>query len=416
MKRLKLDNSRINFIAFLWHALFLALASNFMDINTIIPTMLFKAGGNTVQLGFLTAIMIGGASLMQVFFAGFLAHKEKKKPYLLIGIYLRVSALLGLGFLLSGAGHMTSFFVIASIFTLITIFSFSGSFAGISYTDILGKSINKDSRKKFFILKQTISSTAVFASALLVRYLLRQYSYPKNYSILFIGAGTFLLTATLGFWMIREKPTDLKNTFDNFKSIFKLYVDLIKKDRNVRYYILLINSAGLGLTLVPFYIALAKHNLGLTSKSVGNFLLLQIIGMIVSNLLWHFLLKKGSYKFVVKTYAIIGSVLPILALALSNNFSLYPFIFLLSGFNISAYQVSLPGILLEISREHNRVLYVAISGAGSVSTILFPLIGGFLIRWFGYPIVFGISIAVIFTSFFIVNKINCKYNPEELLE
>ncbi len=173
---------------------------------------------------------------------------------------------------------------------------------------------------------------------------------------------------------------------------------------------------GVQTCALPIYIALAKHNLGLTSKSVGNFLLLQIIGMIVSNILWHFLLKKGSYKFVVKTYAVIGSILPMLAISLSKNLSLYPFIFLLSGFNISAYQVSFPGILLDISREHNRVLYVAISGAGSISTIFFPLIGGFLIKWFGYPVVFGISISVIFTSFFIVNRINCKYNPEESFE
>jgi len=38
------QKSKINFKAFLWHSAFLALASNFMDVDTIIPSMLIKAG------------------------------------------------------------------------------------------------------------------------------------------------------------------------------------------------------------------------------------------------------------------------------------------------------------------------------------------------------------------------------------
>ena len=57
----KATNAKVNFLSFLWHALFLALAKNFMDVNTIIPAMLIKSGGTTTDLGILTAIMIGGA-------------------------------------------------------------------------------------------------------------------------------------------------------------------------------------------------------------------------------------------------------------------------------------------------------------------------------------------------------------------
>lgn len=49
-------NSRSNVQSFLWHAVFLALASNFMDVDTIIPSMLIKAGGTAFHLGLLTAI------------------------------------------------------------------------------------------------------------------------------------------------------------------------------------------------------------------------------------------------------------------------------------------------------------------------------------------------------------------------
>ena len=80
----KATDAKVNFLSFLWHALFLALAKNFMDVNTIIPAMLINAGGTTTDLGILTAIMIGGASFMQIAFAGFLFKKIMKKRYLLL--------------------------------------------------------------------------------------------------------------------------------------------------------------------------------------------------------------------------------------------------------------------------------------------------------------------------------------------
>jgi hypothetical protein len=37
--------SNRNFFAFLWHAVFLAFAKNFMDVDTVIPAMLIESGG-----------------------------------------------------------------------------------------------------------------------------------------------------------------------------------------------------------------------------------------------------------------------------------------------------------------------------------------------------------------------------------
>jgi len=404
----KISDAKVNFFSFLWHSLFLALAKNFMDVNTIIPAMLISAGGSTTELGVLTAIMIGGSSFMQIVFAGFLFKKERKKGYLLTGIYLRVGALLGLGFLLSKASGLPAFYVIGAIFILISIFSFGGSFANISYTDILGKSILGDNRKRFFVFRQVILSAGILMSALIVRHLVRRYPYPVNYSVLFVSAGVLLLIASLGFWMIREKPTDFEDSGIHLMSVLSALKKMFIEDVNLRYYILLRNSTGIGLTLVPFYISLAKKHLGLTAQAVGNFLLLQIIGMIVSNLLWHFIIRKGSYKGLVKIYTLIGSLLPIFALLFSRSKAIYPFIFLLSGFNISAYQIALPGILLEISQEHNRALYTALSGAGGIFAIVFPMIAGALISCLGYPFVFGVSILITATSVLFWRKIDCE--------
>ena len=91
--------SKNNYYSFLWHAVFLALAINFMDVNTIIPAMMVDAGGSSLQLGILTAIMQGGGKVAQLAFAPFLNNQPLKKGYLLGGINARISALGGMALL-----------------------------------------------------------------------------------------------------------------------------------------------------------------------------------------------------------------------------------------------------------------------------------------------------------------------------
>lgn len=125
-----------NYSAFLVHALFLALTMNFIDINTVVPNMLAESGATSLHMGILSSIMIGGTSFMQLLFAGIIFPLRRKKPALLAGIYLRVTALIILGIFLrtlSGVG----LWKVWTILGLMTVFSFSGAFANISYTDIL---------------------------------------------------------------------------------------------------------------------------------------------------------------------------------------------------------------------------------------------------------------------------------------
>lgn len=405
--QLSLKRSKINFKNFLWHAVFLALASNFMDVGTIIPSMLIKAGGSAFLLGLLTAIMLGGTSLFQLIFASNLSRKVYKKKFLLIGINLRVLSLLALAFVFYMSSQLNNGVIILLIFLFMSIFALSGSYSGISYNDILGKSIRKESRKHFFSLKQIINSIGMFFSALLVRYLIMRFEYPDNYAVLFFGAGFLLLIATAGFWNIKEFPSKIiykKNIID----FFRLIPSEIKKNPNLKNYLLIINSLGLGISILPFLILFAKDKFGLSFELIGNFLLFRTIGMLFASLIFYKISQKINYKTLLKLCLIIGALLPITALFLGNNQSFYQLLFVLSGIFVAIYKISNNGVLMEISTNENRALYTGISGAGSILITIFPLIAGLLISQFGYIAVFIFVSLLILSSFFFVNKLNCK--------
>lgn len=399
--------SEINLKSFLWHAIFLALASNFMDIDTVIPAMLIQSGGTSFHLGILTAILLGGSSFFQLFFASYLSNKTYKKRYLLTAINLRIISLFVLSFLFFYSENIKSDLIILFIFIIISFFAISGSFANISYMDIFGKSVKAEKRKKFFTLKESITSIAVFISALIVRELLKRYDYPSNYSLLFFIAALLLLIASLGFWQIKEKRSIIK-TNKGIISFFKQIPSEIKKNSNLKYYLVLINIFGLAISLLPFLILFAKENFELSGKMIGNFLVFRITGMVVSGMVFYRLAHKVNYKFMMQIASVVGALIPIVSLFLIQYQFYYQFLFLLSGFFVSAYKISKNGILLEISNSENRARYTGISGAGDIVSMIFPLLAGVLISVFGFHIIFIIVSVIVFAGFFISTKLDCS--------
>jgi MFS family permease len=401
--------SKINFRSFLWHAVFLALASNFMDVDTIIPSMLLKAGGNAVHLGFLTAIMLGGSGVFQLIFAPILSKNSLKLKYLLLGVNLRIIALLLMSAMFFFSHSLTGDTIILLIFILISIFSFSGSYSNVSYIDILGKSVKKESRKNFFSIKEIITSIGIFLSAIVVRDVIKRFEYPDNYSLLFIIAGILLLIASLGFWNLREIRS-VNPVKKNLIDFFKLIPKEIKKNKNLKYYLLIINTLGLGIGFLPFLILLGKENFDLSYKLIGNFLLFRTTGMLLASIIFYKLSTKIDYKVFLIIAIIIGSTIPVFALSLSNNQFYYQFIFILSGIFVSLFKISNNGILLEISTNENRTIYAGISGAGKIFSTIFPLLAGFLIFYIGFTTVFIIVSLIILLSYFFVNQLNFKKN------
>ncbi len=399
-----------NFWAFTWHSFWLALAQTFADRNTVLPGLILLVGGTKMELGILTSILIGVPIFAQLLFAAFLSRKRLKKFFLLIGIYLRVFAFGGVVWTLSLANEVTSWTIILLVYFWMILFTVSGAFAGVSYTDVLGKSIKGDTRKKFFVVRQFFSSLGILISALAVRQILHSFNYPKNYELAFSLAAVLLFVAALGFIAIKETPTKIVDEHFTFIQLVKSIPKVFRRDKNLKYFIIISNLVGFSFTVMPFYIALAKERYHLNEQLIGNFLLFQILGMILSNFVWNFIVKKYSFKGMLKATIIIEGLLPLIAIIFSNYFPIefYSILFFFTGSAISAHKISFGGMLLEISTETNRALYTGIYGALSLTVAFFPLLIGPLINVLNYNALFIVLGLLIFTSLVFVRRINCN--------
>ncbi len=332
-----MESDRGHYFGFIWHASFLALTMAFVEVNTVLPSMILAAGGGSFAIGLVTAISTGIPLLAQLIFAGYLMSKRMKKPYLLLGIYLRVGALFSIGFLLlSPIGGIA---LLVLLFSVISIFSFGGVFAGISYTHLLGQSILKQDRRGFMAYRQIAGSALSLLGGLIAKYIVGNVSYPVNYSLMFFIGGSSLFVASLGFTKVRERE-DHGTEIPGFWKIMKSIPKTLKEDANLLNYIVFNNLTGFGLVLIPFYVLLAKDSFGLSGSDVGSFLLLQMIGMLGAGVLWNRFLKRRGLKRLLITCAMIGSSIPLIAFLLSTSSpDVYLIVFLLSGITLSARSV-----------------------------------------------------------------------------
>ncbi len=399
-----MKNVKRNFISLVWHGFFLALAQTFAERNTVLPALILAVGGTQTTLGILTSIVIGVPMLAQLIFAGFLNTKIYKKKYLILGILLRVSAFAGLSLTIWFYTSLSTATTIFLIFVWMLLFSMSGAFAGISYTDIVGKSMDSPTRKKFLVTRQFISGIGLFVSAIVARQVLRSFDFPNNYQIMFAIAASLLFIASWGFMAIKEKPSELKHKQNSTLKILKSIPQILKEDKRFRYFIYMVNLTGFSLTIIPFYIALGRESFSIEAGQIGNLLLIQIVGMILANLFWSKFVHKKGYRGVLAVFIALQVLLPVIFLIVAHNFAIAEFsiLFFFVGISISAQKISFEGILYEITDETNRALYSGVYGALSLTISLFPLVSGLLLNSLGFVIIFPIVSVIALSSLYFI--------------
>ena len=398
--------SKRNFYSFLWHASFLAFAQVFMDVDTVIPAMLIESGGGAMHVGIMTAILLGGSSFTQLFFAPYISNKSYKKKFLLLGINSRIFSLLGLGIILFYLQSQYSSHIIWIIFVLITIFALGGAFANIGYTDILGKSVLEDKRKRFFSSRQIITGIIVLFAAFLARTVISNSVFPLNYAYTFLIGSFALLIASLGFWNLKEtEPSRLK--IIGLKNFFQILKSELKANPRLGYFLGFVNTQGIAVSFLPFLMLYAKEIFKTQSSDTAIFLVFKVVGIVLVSFLILLSASKVKYKWLLYGNVLLSICMTVSAILVYDVIQI-KYIFIAGGIVYSIFFITTNGVLLEVSGKENRAIYTGFVGAGNILPALFPIAAGPLIDLFGFQKFFAFYILIILSSVFFIYKLNCK--------
>ncbi|KFZ25596.1 MAG: Major Facilitator Superfamily protein [Candidatus Izimaplasma bacterium HR2] len=407
-------STKFIYFAFIWHGFFLALTVSMLDLNTVFPALITTLTESRIIFGALYSVMLGVPLIFNVIFSHYLRNKEYKKKYLLLGIYLRSSAFLGMAIFTYYFSENNPMLTLGSFFFFVFLFSVSAGFAGLSYSDIIAKSLSSEKRVNLYTVKQFFGSTSAFAGGLLIaRIFSIGIDYPLNYTISLLIGSLGLVIASLGFILLPEPKSLISNNTEPLGTFIKKIPSILKKDNSFKLFIIVENLAGFSIMILPFYMLYAKERFNIDDSYIGTYLIWLTVGTIFSNLVWGFLASRFNAKQIVRFCILLGGLNPLLAIYLGTiSPDMFAIVFFILGFMISGRKIGFEPYLLDIIPTQERVEYLGIRGSLNILIIILPLVGAVIINLFGFNITFIIVSIMMGLAVLLLSKISNKQIQE----
>ena len=381
---------RRNFFGGLWHGAFLAVGMALTQPTTVIASFVADLTGSTVWVGGLSTVLTVAAALPQLFVARLVEPRSTKMPFLLLAIYLRVASWAVLAWLIYAIGESHPTLLAWALVGFLAIFYAGGGLGNIPYTDIIGKVIPASRRGTFFGGKEALAGPLAVGAALLARRILAGVEYPRSYALLFGLAAAALAVASIGFWLIREPS---RAGAPGRSQPWRAYWgQLASAARRLKTLVVVQLLTGFSLMALPFYVVYAREKLGAPPEAVGWFLLAQVTGGVLGNLLWARLVDRASTRTMLTACALTSTAAPVLAIALGSLgwWGLLP-TFSLAGAAFNGRRVGFQSALLELAPTTERPTFAALNAVLILPVAVLPMLAGALLQEWSYLALFGLT-------------------------
>lgn len=284
--------------------------------NHGISAFVAELTGSTIWVGGLSIVNTVAGALPGLFVARWIEPKPRKMPYLMTAIYLRVVSWGTLAFLVFTLGADRPITLAWILVGMLVIIYAGGGMGNVPYTDIIGKIVPPDRRGAFFGGKGLLAGPLSMGAALSARQILKHVPYPNNYALLFGSAVVGLAVASIGFWVIKEPPGSVDNQPPPAWHTY--WKKLTAASRRLKTLIITQVLTGFSLMALPFYVVYARQELDAPLDAAGWFLTAQVLGGVLSNLLWARLVDRAGSRRMLVFCAGTSTITPLLAVFLGR--------------------------------------------------------------------------------------------------
>ncbi|XKH59423.1 MFS transporter [Halomonas sediminis] len=376
-----------NFFLHLVASLGNKLADELSNARLVLPWLMGVIGAPVWMVGLLVPIRESGALLPQLFVAGFIRLKPRRKWVWVTGGLLQAVAALGLALLaLFGRGSLGG----ALVLGVLALLALARGLSSISTKDVLGKTIAKKRRGTLMGWSGSLAGVAtVVAGGILMLFDDR----PGE-----VALAVLLAVAALGWALnalcaarIRETPGAVEGGENAWDSI-KLGLSLLKEDRTFLHFNLsraLLLSSALAL---PYIALLGQRQSGTDLGGLGLMVVVSGLAGMLASPVWGKRADRSS-RGVMRDAALgtslcclLGAGAAWLPAAWSETIWPYALVYALLVIIHHGVRLGRKTYIVDMAGQDNRALYVALSN--TLTGVLMLLVGGILgalAQWLGTP-------------------------------
>jgi hypothetical protein len=376
-----------------------AIGGAFVDPATVLPAFVSRLTDSVIAVGLISTIGNGGWYLPQLFAARYVQPRRFKRPLYVLSAFLRASGwfiAIPVVYLFGGS---RAAFALAGFFLGYSLFSFGGGLGGVAFLDIVAKTVSPSRLGSFFGNRQFWGAVGGIGVGYLVRTILadERIPFPTNYCLLMCLALANFLPGWFAYTLVEEPPGQ-PGEAQSFLTFRRSAPAAMQRQRDLRLLVLsrvLLGATGIAL---PFYITYCREALHVPESLVGTYLSVQMAGSVFAVPIWARLNDHKGPRALLAVIACLSLATPCLAL-LASLLPLPPewdrlafgLVFFGLGATGTGSFMGFTNYLFAIAPEPQRALYIGILNTLFSVTTLLPVLGGLVVRFASFQVLFGIA-------------------------
>ena len=384
------------------HGFFISVATTIAEPSTILPLMVSFFGGGHLLIGFYASLIKGGSIFVQLFAAFYAQSYPRMMPYLHRVFAARFLAWFGIGFTIFFFGKNYPNVALASIGIGLFIFSFAAGFGAVYFNEVIAKVFTHKERAKAIANRQFFMGLGSIISGGIAGWVMSVYEAPSSYGVLYLLSSLLMLIGLYAFTTIPEPiKKQVSQKEEKFRHFLKNSLKILRKDPALRLQIIVYLLSYGHLLALPFIVLDLKSHVAISGAIIGGLITAQMVGGMVSNILWGYLAKN-------REIILVGFVLHVSAmvlLLLSHRVEVYFIVFFLMGGAMDGLRLAFSNMILIIAPESKRPVYIALQSNLTSIGLFFPILGASVLNNFTYQTLYLLTLFVLLAGIVLALKL-----------
>ena len=370
---------------------FFGLGWGFGSIGTIVPLFVSHMTTSALLIGLIPSIHAVGWQLPQLFMANSVARLRRYKPMVMwLTINERIP-FLGLALVALFLGTLGNRVALLLTFVMLTWQGLGAGFTANGWQSLVAKIIPSDWRGTFFGAQAALANVLMSLSAIAAGYILDRVHATLNFSLCFVLTIVGVGISYIFIGLTREPVDHEKNIPEHQISPWKGGLEILRRDKNFRAYLVIRLLSQFATMGFAFYIVYGLRRFGMSDLTAGFLTAALTITSTVANAVMGWLGDRLGHRAMLIAGSVAAVFSSLMAWWAPSIGWLYP-VFILSGLAGVAYWTIGMAITVEFGSEETRPTYIGLSNTlVAPFTIIAPLIGGWIAQAAGFQTTFMVS-------------------------
>ena len=384
-------NFTVNFLdgTFFWFGV------SFFAYRTILPVYISRLTDSAFAIALLSMILSTGWLLPQLFTANWVERLPKKKyAVIVVGFWSERVPIIGL--VLAAWLAKTSkeaALVLSLIFVAWHVIG-AGAIA-VGWQDMIAKIFPVEKRGKFFGITNFGGTATGILGASTVAWLLNKLEFPFSYVWAFAAGAVCIFVSWAFLALTKEPAVEPEGTPPSQKEYLSKLPAIIRSDHNFRRFLIAQIFMGGTNIAIGFLAVYAVQKWNLPDSRAGTFTIAMLIGQSLANLFFGWLADKKGNKIILEI-CVLATALSVGFAALAPEATWFYLVFFLAGISAAGFFMSGIMIVFEFCKPEIRPTYIGLNNTfNGIFAIAMPFIGGFLVRYFGYQVMFVVTFIIL---------------------